>query len=216
MAKYRSIEMLEEALKNVELALDEYYNGDREWAERWLLKAARANRPRAVKPLTFARLHQVLDYDPTSGHFTWKFRPDADESWNIRCAGKRAGTRIGLRGYYVIMVDGGRHYAHKLAWLYVHGKWPANQIDHINSVSDDNRIVNLRPATPSQNASNATKKVGKSGIRGVRITRSGKWYARISHNGKSHYLGIFASKDEARSAYAQAAKKYHGEFARLQ
>lgn len=215
MKKYEPIN-IDEALEKAELAIDEYYNGDREWAENWLLKANRANKAKITEKLTVERLYEVLDYNPSTGEFRWKNRPNDDGNWNIRCAGKIAGTNFGSNGYRNIMVDGMRCYAHRLAWFYVYGEWPSRFIDHINRVRSDNRLANLRLATSAENTRNSTKKIGKSGVRGLSVAASGKWIARISYEGKSHHLGVFADKKKARAAYVEAAKRLHGEFARTQ
>ncbi len=215
MKKYNLVD-IDEALRNAELAINEYYTGDRRWAEGWLLKANRVNRPKITEKLTVERLYEILDYNPSTGEFRWKRRPNSNGSWNIRRAGQIAGTNFDQKGYRNIMVDGMRCYAHRLAWFYVYGEWPSRFIDHINRIRDDNRLVNLRLATSGENTRNSTKKIGKSGIRGLSIAASGNWIARISYEGKSHHLGVFADKKEARAAYVEAAKRLHGKFARTQ
>ena len=87
------------------------------------------------------------------------------------------------------------------------------QVDHINMDTLDNRRSNLRLATSSQNHCN-TKGRGKSGAKGV--YESGlRWMAQIRTNKKKIYLGTFSDVRSAALAYDEAAKKYHGEFARL-
>ena len=90
------------------------------------------------------------------------------------------------------------------------------QIDHINMQRADNRIENLRLATPSQNRSNSlTPITNTSGIKGVR-NRSGRWTAEIRINKKIVHLGSFKTAEEAASAYSKAAIDTHGVFARTQ
>jgi hypothetical protein len=89
--------------------------------------------------------------------------------------------------------------------------------DHVNRKARDNRKVNLRSATVSQNNCN-TRKRGKatSGYRGVtRDARSNRYRARIEFNGRNIHLGTFDDKVDAAKAYDAGAKKYHGEFAVL-
>jgi hypothetical protein len=119
---------------------------------------------------------------------------------------------------YMRMIINNKHYScHRIAWLYVYGNFPKNQIDHINGIKDDNRICNLREATASQNAINKglTKK-NTSKLKGITyIKKSNKWQAQARLNNKSNYLGLFESKEKAYKAYCNFSKKYHGEFARL-
>lgn len=92
--------------------------------------------------------------------------------------------------------------------------------DHINRNKLDNRICNLREATPSQNNYNQTKqKNNQSGYKGVSYDkyRKGprKWRAQGKLNGKNKKIGRFTTALEAAHAYDAFAKQHHGEFACL-
>jgi hypothetical protein len=103
-----------------------------------------------------------LEYDPDTGVFTWKPRTigsTADKIWNTRFAGEVAGT-INNKGYRQIWIDGKSYMTARLAWLYVHDEWPNNQIDHINRVRDDDRLVNLRDVAPTENCNNRSNNNG--------------------------------------------------------
>lgn len=100
------------------------------------------------------------------------------------------------------MIDGENYLAHRLAWLYVYGEWPKNQIDHINRIKTDNKIKNLRDVTNSTNQhNNAIRRHNTSGTTGVMTLKSkNSWGAQIYVNNKRIYLGVFKTKEEAISA----------------
>lgn len=168
--------------------------------------------------LTVERLRSVLNYDQETGRFVWRPRPVEtwpDRTWNTRFAGSFAGTRI-KDGRLSIRIDGMRYLASRLAWLYVTGSWPTSQVDHRDCVKSNDRWDNLRLATTSQNGANTNKRSNNtSGYKGVTwARRRKKWQAQIAVRGKHLYLGQFDSANAAAKAYAAAAVKYHGEFAR--
>jgi hypothetical protein len=159
--------------------------------------------------LTASRLRELLTYDSETGEFRWIVRRNGTKS------GVAAGHKT-ARGYVHLRVESRLYKAHRLAWLYVHGEWPRDQIDHINGVYDDNRIANLREANSSQNKRNTGPyRNNLSGIKGVSWRpRDSRWQAEIRVNGRRHYLGYFKTSEEASAAYAAAAAAMHGEFAR--
>ena len=159
--------------------------------------------------ITQEQLHRAIHYDPLTGEFTWKVQ-------NGPCSkGKRAG-RHNDSGYWRITIDGVTYRAHRLAWLYMTGEWPIDQIDHINGVKDDNRWINLRQANNSQNHANkARQKNNTSGFKGVSLDkRHQRWHAYIKKDNRRHFLGYFESREEAHRAYILAAEEFFGEFAR--
>jgi hypothetical protein len=91
------------------------------------------------------------------------------------------------------------------------------EIDHINQNGLDNRMVNLRVATKSQNRANVSRrKDNSSGYKGVcRVAKGDKWRAYICVNSKITHLGTFLTKEAAAKAYNEAARKEWGEFAWL-
>ena len=160
------------------------------------------------------RANKALAYDPETGKFHWLARPDRSPQWNGRYAGTEAGSLIASTGYLSIRLDSKAYQAHHLAWLIVHGNLPPVSIDHINRDKTDNRIANLRLATLAENNLNAPiRSNNTSGFKGVSLHRAtGKWMAMIAVGGRSTYLGLFASKQEAADAYAAAGRRLHGEF----
>jgi hypothetical protein len=164
-----------------------------------------------AKPLPSVELIKtLLEYSPETGIFYWK-----DNRGAKGCKGKQAGTLS--RGYINIHINGKDFRAHRLAWLFVTEEDPAEkQIDHINGNKSDNRFVNLRLATNSQNACNrSTSKRNKSGFKGVSYSRKNEaWKADARIDGIAHHLGYFATPELAHLAYCEAIKKLHGEFAR--
>ena len=158
-------------------------------------------------------LRSRLDYDPETGEFTWL--PTGNPRIDTRLAGKVAGTP--RNGYVVIEVGDDKHYAHRFAWLYMTGEWPANQIDHIDRNRSNNRFANLRPATSLQNKWNTSRQArSTSGTKGVTWhKRLKRWRAQIRLAGVSRHLGYFDSTDDAAVAYAAAARVQFGEFASL-
>lgn len=156
---------------------------------------------------TGERVRELLNYDPDSGLFTWR----ANRSNQVK-AGDIAGT-LNPNGYVQIFIDGKGHPAHRLAFLVMNGEYPPNDTDHINNVKSDNRWVNLRLATRSQNMANKLNKAtNTSGKKGVYLRR-GKWCARIQFDGKRYHLGFHATKETAWDFYVGAARLIFGEFA---
>lgn len=168
-----------------------------------------------ARALNVDDVRKLMDYDPETGHLTWRRRsgvgPGRDVSWNIwngANAGKRAFTARGANGYFVGAINRKSYYAHRVAFALANGRWPEGFIDHINGDRTDNRAVNLREATLSQNRANSTKGK-KDGLRGVRQTSNGKWAARTCHQ----HIGTFNCVTAARVAYAKATIDRFGEFA---
>ena len=161
-------------------------------------------------------LRKLLNYNPETGELTWKertadmFATDGQMiGWNARYAGKPALTADTGRGYRQGGILGIRYRAHRVAWAMHYGEWP-QVIDHENGVKDDNRIVNLRSVTQSENMRNAAMyDTNTSGHVGVYWNKGGsKWVSYISQNSKLVYLGSFTKKDDAIAARKAAEKKY--------
>jgi len=155
--------------------------------------------------MTAQQLREILHYSPETGVFTRKVPTGMNTH-----AGEVAGG-MHVNGYWNIRVCGHRYPAHVLAWLYVHGTYPADCIDHINGNRSDNRIANLRAATKAENAQNyKTRKDNTSGATGVIWhKRTGKWTAALSINKKNTHLGLFDSFEEAKAVRDAAKRNFH-------
>lgn len=158
-----------------------------------------------VEPaITAVKVAELLAYNPETGIVHWK----------VSRGPIAAGTVI--TGDY-IKINGTSYVRARIIWCLHHGEWPPldRLIDHNNRIHGDDKIDNLRLATPTQNAQN---KAGYAGLpKGVykRNRISKPWAARISVDGIYVELGSHATIEEAAEAYRRAAIKYHGEFACL-
>jgi len=162
-------------------------------------------------------LRETLDYNPDTGIFKWKARSDCDVQWNSRYAGTPAGWND-PNGYQIITINYENYRAHHLAWLWVYGAWPERQIDHINRARKDNRIVNLRNATRSENAANSRiRSDNTSGCRGISWDSSrDKWCVYVNRDGVRRHLGRFTSLEEAKDVHRKAFNALFGEFSMLE
>lgn len=154
--------------------------------------------------LTLDTLKKKLIYDPETGYFT-------------RLSTGKIITRVvsKKKPYIQVFLDGKEYLGHRLAWFYMTGSWPQDEIDHEDLDKSNNRWSNLRPATRIQNASNIQRtKRNSSGYKGVHFNkRAKKFTAQIGFKNKLHYLGYFDSAEEAAQVYNDAAIRLHKEFA---
>lgn len=173
-----------------------------------------------TQELTLDRARKVLDYDQSTGAMVWKTRAVTDfrdarawKSWNARFSAKAAG-HLNIQGYMLLCIDHKFYLSHRVAWLMVHGRWPENEIDHINGEPADNRLANLRTADHTRNMQNArVKKTNKSGLKGAFTNQNGTFSSYVRADGKRKYLGRFVSAEEAHEAYKTASTQAFGEFA---
>ena len=171
--------------------------------------------PKYRTDISLAELKSALTYDRATGLFTWNRRQDVPHEWNVRRAGKQAGhTQTFSEGrlYVTIRLKGTLYLAHRLAWFYETGEWPAHGIDHENRRTTENWFDNLRPATQAQNTCNRTaQRNNRSGAKG--IDRHGqKWRVRVTAHGE-RALETFTNFDEAVAWQKKMARLIHGDFA---
>lgn len=159
--------------------------------------------------LTQERLREVIDYDPATGVFKWRYSR----------GGVRPGIcgRVNSHGYHEICVDKKLYRSNRLAFLYMTGRLPERMADHENRDKTDNSWANLREASPTQNSVNVPiKRNNTSGFVGVVWDNDrSKWRAQIRLDGKKTNLGRFDCVDEAIHAHDTAALIAFGEFAHL-
>lgn len=152
-------------------------------------------------------LRAMLAYDAATGALAWR----VDRSNAIK-AGSKAGSATRDR-YMSVLVDGRRHYAHRIAWALHYGRWPKGQIDHINGDRSDNRLINLRDVTPTENARNrAASKLASPHGSGIKFhPRTGLWRASIGDGGRCVELGAFKELRTAKAARRAAEMRlgYH-------
>lgn len=156
------------------------------------------------RDLTPAELRTRLDYDADTGEFRWTITPLNP----VRIRGRVAGT-VAKRGYFVVTLLGYKHYAHRLAWLHVHGEWPATEIDHINGDKTDNRMANLRVVTKQENMLNQKRAHSRSasGILGASFKPGHGWSANLRAFGKTHRIGYFKTAEAAHAAYMETKRR---------
>lgn len=173
------------------------------------------------KQLTQERLKKVLCYNPMDGEFVWRMKYVKKTYYSLvlrefvttkeKVIVEDAEPFI-ANGYKFFMVDGKAYPAHRLAWLYMYGKFPDNFIDHINNNKLDNRICNLRDATAQQNALNKQykKRVLPQGV--TFIKSIGMYEAKCTFNGKQYFIGEYETAQEASIAYKIKTFLLHGEY----
>lgn len=156
--------------------------------------------------MTQTELQQYLDYDKTTGVFTWLVKVPHSK----KHVGDIAGGRHTASGYHRITLNHAMYKSHRLAWLYVYGYLPTSALDHINKDRSDNSISNLREVTTIENSKNqkvpTNNTSGRIGIH--QSTRDGKYVAKISNNGVRVYLGNFPTLEGAINAREAAEVLY--------
>lgn len=162
------------------------------------------------RPLpSIARIRELLDYDRETGIFRWKTKRRGNRS------GQQAGHFNKESGYWFVRVDDTLIRSHRLAWAWVRGYWPEEEIDHKDRNRGNCRFANLRKAARVQNAANMSMHPkNTTGVAGVSLTTSRKRFrAEIHISSKRIHLGYFDSLDAAGEARKQASIKYRGKFA---
>jgi hypothetical protein len=154
-------------------------------------------------------LRQRLRYEPETGKLYWLDYEGMPVNWRTKHAGKEAFTSHHT-GYKAGKINSIKFLAHRVAWALYCGKWPNEQIDHINGVRCDNRITNLRAVTPQENQRNRKKQANNtSGVCGVYWDLNrGKWRARIKLDRGYRHLGHFDNLEDAAKVRKEAEVKH--------
>lgn len=157
--------------------------------------------------MTLDELKEQLEYQPTTGNFirlkTFRTVKKGDIAGSITSPSKHP------KQYIRIRVCNEAHYAQRLAFYYMKGYWPKEDIDHINQNSLDNRWENLREVTHQQNGQNQKRYINNSsGKTGVRQRSNGNWRSRIFVEGKHIDLGTYPSFLDAVAVRIKAEELY--------
>jgi hypothetical protein len=148
--------------------------------------------------------HALIDLEDLELVSQYRWRAHVDRDGRPYASARAPGN--GHRGPEILM--------HRLI---VHAE-TGRRVDHRNGDTLDNRKLNLRPCTNTQNIRNQRPHADKrtSKLKGVYFNRDrGKFRAQIMVDRKKYNLGTFADELDAARAYDAAAVKLHGEFARL-
>jgi hypothetical protein len=145
-----------------------------------------------------------------AGIFTWKINHGGHVIKGREAGCCYADKRTGGKTYITINLYKKKYPAHRLVFLYMIGRFPNAILDHINGDGTDNRWNNLREASIAENNRNARlQHNNKSGITGVSWHKQHKkWYAKINHNGKSIFLGLFENINDAKKVRKNAEIAY--------
>ena len=159
--------------------------------------------PVLKESLTRDDLVALLRYDENSGDFYWL------ASGPGRKMDAPAGADNG-QGYIHIGIRGFSYRAHRLAFLYMTGAWPSDQVDHVNGIRPDNKWSNLRNISGKDNTHNQRlpHKHNSTGFLGVKPSRS-RFTATINLDGKRKHLGVFKTAEKAHEAYLAAKRQLH-------
>jgi hypothetical protein len=157
--------------------------------------------------ITQETLKEVLHYDPKTGLFTRLKGGSGPNNFIGAIAGF-----LDDKGYVQICIKNKYYRAHRLAFLYMIGKFPLLYVDHIDGIKTNNKWNNLREATNSQNLQNQKKANStnlSTGLLGAHKRKNGLITASIMLNGKLKHLGYFKTSEEAHERYLEEKRRIH-------
>ncbi len=157
---------------------------------------------------------ETFSYEPETGVFRWK-RKCSPHSSIGGIAGGNWSNKAG-KSYRMLTLLGRKYHAHCIAVFIMTGTWPTGEVDHADCDGLNNKWLNLREGTKSQNQANTRRrKDNSSGFKGVNFHKSHKKFvARIQFNGRRISLGLFSNPSEAHAAYVEASQKLFRQFSR--
>lgn len=158
--------------------------------------------------IRYEEVAKLFTYDRETGVLYWRIK-DRNTIRRKYVAGSSKGTKD---GYSHVRFMGKVHPTHRIIMMLCFGHIPENaEIDHINHIRDDNRLVNLRFVTASGNRRNqSVSSKSTTGVTGVYFSKSrNKFIAQIKVNRQVHYLGCYNTLEEAAAARAEADLKFN-------
>ena len=173
---------------------------------------AEIKKHKALPPVE--RIFALLDYNQFTGDVLWRARVLSNGKVFTKQAGKVAGHKCKKLGYTFVRIDNCLIPVHRLAFVFMTGKWPEQNVDHIDGNGANNAWTNLRQASVSQNMMNTRlRSDNSSGHKGVWFCRqTNLWAAEVAAQKRKHWVGRFACMEEAIAARREAAKALHGDF----
>ena len=170
-----------------------------------------------------ALLHDLLTLDESTGALTWKSRDarhfnatagrtseHAAANWNSRYASTPALACVDASGHLHGRIGDRIIFAHRAVFAMAHGRWPDNEVDHVNGIPADNRPGNLRDVPHLHNLRNMKRsRANTSGVTGVSFNkRRGQWVAHITVEGRARHLGFHDEMAQAVAARLAAADAF--------
>lgn len=168
-----------------------------------------------MKPYTIVDAEQLRAMFALSedGTLVWKAPPKFHPDLIGQSAGALTPSRHG-KSYWNVQINGRKVKRSRIVFCLTTGRWPTDQIDHIDGNSLNDNPCNLREATATQNAWNHKGRRKASPLpMGVRQAKSGRFVARIAVNKRKLTIGSFDTIEAAQSAYRLARAVNFGEFA---
>lgn len=158
--------------------------------------------------LEYREALELFRYDYETGVLYWRWRVNGRVPKTLE-----AGTQRNSDGYLNVQVHGRRYLVHRVVMLMCYGFYGEGlEVDHINHVRNDNRLVNLRFVTHGENQRNQSlSSKSTTGVCGVWVDKRGvkkRYCAEIKVNRIKKSLGSYDTLDEAAAARWEAELKY--------
>ena len=159
--------------------------------------------------LEYREALKLFRYDYETGVLYWRWRVNSRVPKTLEAGAQR---KSNSDGYLNVSVNGRNYPVHRVVMLMCYGFCGEGlDVDHINHVRNDNRLVNLRFVTHGGNMRNkSVSSKNTSGITGVCFLKARKKYmAQISVDWETIYLGCFDTLEEAAAARAEANLEFN-------